>query len=176
MVYLGNSNPKCYGGFGVNLYYGKFELNASFNFRIGNQIVNMARANYESMLDNTNQSYATTWRWRKNGDITEIPRALTAQNGYKSYNSLPSDRYVENGDYLRLQYIQMKYTFDNKKQWMKKAGIKTLYLSATLNNVFCWSKYTGVDPEVGIGGFAVATDYSKTPRAKSFTCSVNIGF
>ena len=176
MVYLGNSNPKCYGGFGVNLYYGKFELNASFNFRIGNQIVNMARANYESMLDNTNQSYATTWRWRKNGDITEIPRALTTQNGYKSYNSLPSDRYVENGDYLRLQYIQMKYTFDNKKQWMKKAGIKTLYLSATLNNVFCWTKYTGVDPEVGIGGFAVATDYSKTPRAKSFTCSVNIGF
>jgi len=176
MVYLGNSNPKCYGGFGINLYYGKFELNASFNFRIGNQIVNLARANYESMLYNTNQSYATTWRWRKNGDITEIPRALTGVNGYASYNSLASDRYVENGDYLRLQYIQAKYNFDAKKQWMKTLGIKTLYVSATINNVFCWTKYTGTDPEVGIGGFAVATDRSKTPRAKSFTCSLNVGF
>ncbi|MBQ0020888.1 MAG: SusC/RagA family TonB-linked outer membrane protein [Bacteroidales bacterium] len=176
MVYLGNSNPKCYGGFGVNFYYGKFELNASFNFRIGNQIVNMARSHYESMLDNTNQSFATTWRWRKNGDITEVPRALTSQRGYQSYNSLPSDRYVENGDYLRLQYIQLKYNFDTKQQWLKTLGVKTLYLSATINNVFCWTKYTGVDPEVGIGGYAVARDNSKTPRPKSFTCSVNVGF
>ena len=176
MVYLGNSNPKWFGGFGINFYYGKFELNASFNFRIGNQIVNMARARYESMLDNTNQSYATTWRWRKNGDITEIPRALTNTRGYNSYNSLPSDRYVENGDYLRLQYIQMKYNFDNKAQWMKTLGVKNLYVSATINNLFCLTKYTGVDPEVGYGGYGVSTDNQKTPRAKSFTCSVNVSF
>ena len=176
MVYLGSSNAKCYGGFGVNFYYGRFEVNASFNFRLGNQIVNMARANYESMLNNTNQSFATTWRWRQNGDITEIPRALTSRNGYSSYNSLPSDRYVENGDYLRLQYIQCRYNFDVKQHWMKTCGIKSLNLSATINNVFCWSKYTGVDPEVGIGGYAVATDNSKTPRAKSFTASINVGF
>ena len=176
MVYLGNSNPKCYGGFGINLYYGRFSVNASFNFRIGNQIVNAARAKYESMLENTNQSYATTWRWRQNGDITEIPRALTSREGYASYNSLPSDRYVENGDYLRLQYIQFKYGFDTKLSWMKKCGFKNLDLSATINNVACWSKYTGVDPEVSIGGYAVATDNSKTPRAKSFTASINVGF
>ncbi len=174
MVYLGNSNPKCYGGFGINLYYGNFEINASFNFRMGNQIVNLARGNYESMTTNMNQSYATTWRWRKNGDITEIPRALSSVYGYESYNALPSDRYVENGDYLRLQYIQMKYNFDAKK--LKKYGIRSLYLSATINNLFCWTKYTGVDPEVSIGGYAVATDSSKTPRAKSFTCSINLGF
>ncbi len=173
MVYLGNSNPKCYGGFGVNLYYGRFELNASFNFRMGNQIVNLARGNYESMTGNTNQSFATTHRWRQNGDITEIPRALSS-TVTSSYNSLPSDRYVENGDYLRLQYIQAKYNFDAKK--LKKYGIRSLNLSATINNVFCWTKYTGVDPEVGIGGFAVATDNSKTPRSRSFTCSVNLGF
>ncbi len=173
MVYLGNSNPKCYGGFGINLYYGRFELNASFNFRMGNKIVNLARGYYEEMTDNTNQSYATTWRWRKNGDITEIPRALNSSL-VSSYNSLPSDRYVENGNYLRLQYIQCKYNFDPKK--LKKLGIRSLYLSATINNVFCWTKYTGVDPEVSIGGYAVAKDTSKTPRSKSFTCSINLGF
>ena len=175
VVYLGNSNPKLYGGFGINLYYGRFELNASFNFRMGNQILNLAKSHYESMTEITNQSYATTWRWRKNGDpTTDIPRALTGVNSYKSYNSLVSDRYVEDGDYLRLQYIQLKYNFDPAK--LKKIGVRTLYLSATVNNVFCLSKYTGVDPEVSIGGFGIAVDNSKTPRSRSFTCSVNLGF
>ena len=174
VVYLGSSNPKLYGGFGINLYYGRFELNASFNFRMGNQILNLAKSNYESMTEITNQSYATTWRWRKNGDITEIPRALTAVNNFKSYNSLVSDRNVEDGDYPRLQYIQLKYNFDPAK--LKKIGVRSLNLSATINNVFCLSKYTGVDPEVSVGGLGIAVDNSKTPRARSFTCSVNLGF
>ena len=174
MVYLGNSNPKCNGGFGLNLYFGRLSLNAGFNFRIGNQIVNMARMNLESMLDNTNQSFATTWRWRKNGDETVVPRALSRVTGYKSYNSLPSDRYVENGDYLRLQYIQLSYDFDAKK--LKKYGINQLKLFASLDNLWCWTKYTGVDPDVSPQGFAVSTDNNRTPRTKSFTCSLTLGF
>ena len=174
MVYLGNSNPKCNGGFGIQLYYDRFSLNTGFNFRMGNQIVNLARMNYESMLNNNNQSFATTWRWRKNGDITEIPRALSKVHGYNSYNSLPSDRYVEDGDYLRLQYIQLSYDFDAKK--LKKYGINNLKLFASVNNIWCWTKYTGVDPDVSPQGFAVCTDNSRTPRTKSFTCSVNLGF
>ncbi len=175
MVYLGNSNPKCNGGFGVNLYYGRFSVNAGFNFRMGNKIVNLARMTNESMLNNNNQSYATTWRWRKNGDETEIPRALNYYGtGYSSYNSLPSDRYVENGNYLRLQYIQLSYDFDAKN--LKKYGINQLKLFGSLNNIFCWTKYTGVDPDVSPQGFAVSTDNSRTPRTKSFTCSLTLGF
>ena len=174
IIYLGNSNPKLYGGFGINLYYGRFELNASFNFRMGNQILNLAKSQYESMAAITNQSYATTWRWRKNGDITEIPRALTTVNNYKSYNSIISDRNVEDGDYLRLQYIQLKYNFDPAK--LKKIHVRSLNLSATINNVFCLTKYTGVDPEISPSTFGMAVDTSKTPRARSFTCNVNIGF
>lgn len=174
MVYLGNSNPKCNGGFGIQLYFGRFSLNAGFNFRIGNQIVNMARMNLESMLNNKNQSFATTWRWRKNGDETVVPRALSSVQGYKSYNSLPSDRYVENGDYLRLQYVQLSYDFDAKK--LKKFGINQLKLFASLNNLWVWTKYTGVDPDVSPQGFAVSTDNNRTPRTRSFTCSLTLGF
>ncbi len=174
MVYLGNSNPKYNGGFGFTLFYGRFSLNTGFNFRMGNKIINLARANYESMRSNTNQSYATTWRWRKNGDETVIPRALTNVNGYESYNSLPSDRYVENGNYLRLQYVQLRYEFNPQK--LKKYGIRQLTLSASANNVWCWSKYTGVDPDVSPQGFSVSTDNSRTPRTKSFTCSANLSF
>ena len=174
MVYLGNSNPKCNGGFGLNLYYGRLSMNVGFNFRVGNQIVNLARMNLESMLNNQNQSFATTWRWRKNGDETVVPRALSSVNGYRSYNSLPSDRYVENGDYLRLQYIQLSYDFDAKK--LKPYGINKLTLYASLDNLWCWTKYTGVDPDVSPQGFAVARDNNRTPRSKSFTCSLTLGF
>ncbi len=175
MVYLGNSNPKCNGGFGLNLYYGRLSLNAGFNFRMGNKIVNLARMVNECMLDNNNQSFATTWRWRKNGDETEIPRALNAYGtGYSSYNALPSDRYVENGNYLRLQYIQLSYDFEPKN--LKKYGINQLKLFGSLNNIFCWTKYTGVDPDVSPQGFAVSTDNLRTPRTKSFTCSLTLGF
>ena len=174
MVYLGNSNPKCNGGFGVTLYYGRFSINTGFNFRMGNKIVNIARMTYESMRNNENQSFATTWRWRKNGDETVVPRALTSQLGFRSYNSLPSDRYVENGNYLRFQYLQLNYEFDPAK--LKKFGVKNLKLFASVNNLWVWTKYTGVDPDVSPGGFAVCTDNSRTPRSKSFTCSVNLGF
>lgn len=175
IVYLGNSNPTCNGGFGVDFYYGNWSLSASFNYRIGNQIINMARMQAEDMLNNNNQSQATKWRWRKNGDVTEIPRAMNskAADG-KTYNALASDRYVENGDYLRFQYLRLGYNFDAKK--IKKIGLSSLSLSASANNLWVWSKYTGTDPDVTISGWGVATDSNKTPRSKSFTVSLNVGF
>lgn len=175
IVYLGNSNPTCNGGFGVDFYYGNWSLSASFNFRIGNQIINMARMQAEDMLNNNNQSQATKWRWRKNGDVTEIPRAMNSNAaGGATYNALASDRYVENGDYLRFQYLRLGYNFDSKL--LKKIGLNTLSLSASANNLWVWSKYTGTDPDVTTAGWGVATDNNKTPRSKSFTVSLNVGF
>ncbi|MBQ0022558.1 MAG: SusC/RagA family TonB-linked outer membrane protein [Prevotellaceae bacterium] len=173
IVYLGNSNPKMNGGFGLNFNYGDWSLKLSFNYRWGNKIANTARLNNESMRSNINQSQAVAWRWRKNGDITEIPRAMNATIG-ASYNSLASDRFVENGDFLRLQYMQIGYNVPSKvvKNW----GLQSLRLNASANNLFCLTKYTGVDPEVSYGAWGVCYDNSKTPRAKSFTVSINVGF
>lgn len=173
IVYLGNSNPKFNGGFGLNFYYGDWTLKLSFNFRVGNKIVNMTRLNNESMRSNSNQSSAVAWRWRKNGDITEIPRALNAGIG-ASYNALGNSRYVENGDYLRFQYFQLSYSVPTK--YLKSIGLRSLRVSASGNNLLCFTKYTGVDPEVSYGSWGVCTDNSKTPRAKSFTLSLNVGF
>ena len=173
IVYLGNSNPKVNGGFGLNFNYGAWTLKLSFNYRIGNKIANMARLRNEWMRTNINQSAAVAWRWRKNGDVTEIPRAMNSSIG-ASYNALASDRYVENGDFLRLQYMQLSYSLPQKA--CKSIGMQTLRLSLSANNLFCLSKYTGVDPEVSYGSWGVCYDNSKTPRSKSFTLSVNIGF
>lgn len=173
IVYLGNSNPKMNGGFGMKLFYGPWSLNLSFNYRWGNKIVNMARLQNEWMRTNTNQSQAVAWRWRKNGDVTEIPRAMNSSIG-ASYNALASDRYVEKGDFLRLQYAQLSYNVPQRivKSW----GVQSLRLNISANNLFCLSKYTGVDPEVSYGAWGVCYDNSKTPRSKSFTVSLNLGF
>ena len=173
IVYLGNSNPKLNGGFGLNFNYGAWSLKFSFNYRVGNYIANLARLDNESMRTNINQSQAVAWRWRKNGDVTEIPRAMNSNIG-GSYNSLASSRYVEKGDYLRLQYMQLGYSLPTRV--CKDLGMQSLRISASANNLFCFTKYTGIDPEVSYGQRGVCEDRNKTPKAKSFTINVNLGF
>lgn len=176
IVYLGNSLPKLTGGFGFRLRYDKWALNAQFNYRIDYDILNMARLDMESMISNNNQSQAVNYRWRKEGDgangETVLPRAMY---GAKSnYNTLISDRFVEDGTFLRLNYLQLSYSFPEKM--IKKAGFNQLSFYASANNVFCLTKYSGVDPEIAYGGFGVSTDNSRTPRSKSFTLGITVGF
>ena len=170
IVYLGSSLPKFTGGFGFKLNFGRLTWNNQFNFRYGNKIINRARMRAENMYSNNNQSRAVNWRWRVEGDITEIPRALY-QHGY---NWLGSDRFVEDGSFIRLNYSQLSYSLDPKliKAW----GLTQLSFYISANNLFCLTKYSGADPEVGYGSMGIVYDEAKTPRAKSFTAGITIQF
>ena len=148
-------------------------MKTNFNYRVGNKIINVARMKSEDMRNNQNQSAAVNWRWRKNGQVTEIPRALSTKIA-ASYNALVSDRYVENGDYLRFQYMQLGYDLDPKK--IKKAGFSTIRFTASINNLFVWSKYTGADPDHSQSGYSPCVDNDTTPRSRSFTAGVVVGF
>lgn len=170
LVYLGNSNPKAQGGFGFTFQYKRFTLKTNFTYRYDIDVINYARMNVENMYTNNNQSVATNWRWRKDGDITEIPRALYGTG----YNYLGSDRYVEDASYLRLSYVQASYNFE--PEWLKKIGLRNLTLYVSADNLIFWSKYTGLDPEVSTGSYYQASDNAKTPRSRSYTVSVNLGF
>ena len=170
IVYLGNSMPKFNGGFSLTFKYGKWKLIARFSYRYGNKIVNAARMNLENMFTTNNQAATVNYRWRKDGDVTPIPRALYNVG----YNWQGSSRYIEDGSFLRFQNIQLSYSFPQKS--IKKLGLSSLALYLSVNNIYCWTKYSGVDPEVAIGGWGVAQDNSKTPRTKQFTASINIGF
>ena len=173
IVYLGSSLPKLTGGFGFNLNYNRWKLNAQFNYRIGNKILNLARLDTEAMINNNNQSQAVNYRWRKEGDITNIPRAMYGKG--TNYNTLVSDRFVEDGSFLRLNYLQLSYSFDPKA--VKKAiGLNGLRFYASANNLFCLTKYTGVDPEIGYGSYGAATDTGQTPRSKSYTLGITVDF
>lgn len=173
IVYLGGSNPKINGGFGVRFIYGNWQLMANFNFRMGNKILNLARMYAEDMRGINNQSAAVNHRWRMNGQEMPIPRAMNAEVG-ASYNALISDRYVEPGDYLRFQYLQLSYSVPTAA--LKKFGLSTLRFSASGNNLIFWSKYSGTDPDHSASGFWPSYDNSQTPRSRSFTLSVNFGF
>lgn len=171
IVYLGNSNPKINGGFGSVFRYKAFSCNMFFNFRVGNKTVNAARMNAENMYTNDNQSTAVNWRWRKDGDVTQMPRAVFNYG----YNFLGSDRYVEDGSFLRFKYISLNYTVPSKS--LKKYNLKRLNFYLTMNNVLVLTKYSGVDPEVGIssGDFNISIDNAQTPRSKSVTFGVTVG-
>ena len=173
IVYLGSSNPKVNGGFGIEFKYDRWELKTSFNFRIGNKIINMARMNAESMVSNKNQSAAVLHRWRKNGDATTMHRAMSSKVT-PTFNSLVSDRYVEPGDFLRFQYFQLSYSVPAEK--LKKIGMSSMRISASGNNLIFWTKYSGVDPEHSASGMNPCVDNSQTPRSRSFTFSLNFGF
>ena len=174
IVYLGNSMPKMSGGFNVGFVYGPWSLKARFMFRYGNKVANVARLNLESMSTANNQASSVNWRWRKDGDVTMMPRAIYVYNNSSAYNYQGSSRYVEDGSFVRFQNLQFGYTFDKKK--IKDWGLNDLRCYVTVNNLFCWTKYSGVDPEINPGSWGVATDKSKTPRPKSFTANVTIGF
>jgi hypothetical protein len=87
---------------------------------------------------------------------------------------LGSDRFVEDGSFIRLNYTQISYAMPPKV--LKKLGLHQLSVYVSANNLFVLTKYSGADPEVGYGGYGVVTDNAQTPRAKSFTGGVTISF
>ncbi len=174
VVYLGNSNPKYTGGFGSSVSYkGQLKLTAFFNFRYKNDVINGTKMNTTNMYGFDNQSTAVLRRWRKEGDVTDIPRALY-RNGY---NFLGSDRYVENASFIRFRTITLRYTAP--KKIADKLKLKNISGYITGENLYTWTKYTGQDPEVSLRGsdpFRVAFDQSFTPPAKIFTIGISASF
>ena len=172
IVYLGSSLPKLTGGFGFTFRYGDWRLNTQFTYRVGNKILNLSRLRMEAMTGNDNQSQAVNYRWRKEGDVTSIPRAMFGSTS--QYNTLVSDRFVEDGSYLRMGYAQLSYTL--KKKYLTWIGLNKISFFASVNNPFVITKYSGVDPDISQSGYDPAMDNAQTPRSRSYTFSINVEF
>ena len=126
-----------------------------------------------NMYSFDNQSTAVLRRWRKEGDVTDIPRAM-----YRTgYNWLGSDRYVEDASFLRFRSLTLRYTAP--KKFSEKLKLKNLSGYVTGENLFTWTNYTGQDPEISLKGsdpFRVATDNSLTPPVKTITLGLTVTF
>jgi TonB-linked SusC/RagA family outer membrane protein len=173
VVYLGNSNPKLSGGFGPSVTWKNFRLTSFFSFRYGYDVINGTKMNTTNMYGFDNQSTAVLSRWRKEGDVTDMPRALI-QGGF---NWLGSDRYVEDASYIRFRTVTLRYNFDKKA--LKKMKMKSASFYVTAENLFTFTNYLGQDPEVSFRGsdpFRVSYDYSMTPPAKNITIGLVAAF
>ena len=172
IVYLGSSLPKLTGGFGFSFTYGDWRLSTQFTYRFGNKIINRARLHAEAMINNNNQSQAVNYRWRKEGDVTSIPRAMYGNNS--NYNTLISDRFVEDGSYLRMGYAQLNYNI--RRKYAQALGVNRISLYLSANNPFVITKYSGVDPDISSGGYSPAIDSAQTPRSRSYTLGITVEF
>ncbi len=173
IVYLGNGNPKLTGGFGTRVTLnGNITFGANFSYRTGYDIINGTKINTTNMYGFNNQSTAVLRRWKKEGDDTDMPRAMYGAG----YNWLGSDRYIEDGSFLRLRSITLKYDFS--KQFMKRIGMKSLSANLMMENILTFTKYTGQDPEVPIrlNGSNTVIDYSTTPPIKTVTLGLTANF
>nr|WP_319399813.1 SusC/RagA family TonB-linked outer membrane protein [uncultured Carboxylicivirga sp.] len=174
IVYLGNANPEFTGGFGQNITYKNFSFNYYFYYRVGNDIINSTKMNGEKMSNYDNQTKATLKRWRKVGDITDIPRAT-----FYGYNYMGSNRFVEDGSFLRLKYITLTYRIP--KTLCQRLGMQTARLSTTVNNLLTFTNYSGQDPEISIKSedgtmYTVGYDNSQTPVTRNVTFTLSVQF
>ena len=176
IVYLGNFNPKLLGGIQLRLSYKTWQLSANFQGRVGQKVYNQTRLNSEMMRNKNNQSTATLRRWRNEGDITDMPRALYNQG----YNSLGSDRYIEDASFLRMKTLTLKYGFP--KNLLKKMHLKGFDLYITAYDLLTFTKYSGQDPEVSekkqddSGLVKLAVDGASTPKPLRVKFGINLRF
>ena len=164
---IGNPNPTWLFSMNNRLTYKGFELSIYLQGVAGNKIYNRTRSVMESMSAAYNQAASTANRWYGEGTSNSMPRAVWADpNG----NNRISDRWVENGSYLRLKNVTLAYNFPDK--WLKRINFENARILVSCENVATITGYKGLDPEVGIDGI----DYSSFPPSRVFNIGLSVNF
>jgi TonB-linked SusC/RagA family outer membrane protein len=171
---LGSAQPKFTGGFTNNLSYKMFDLSFFWQFSYGNKIYNNTRSFAEGMNTIYGQFASVLDRWTPTNTDTEMPRAVY---GDPNSNTRVSDRFLENGSYLRLKNVNLGFNLPSEVA--AKLHVRKLRIFASAQNLATITKYKGFDPEVSTFNsdpLSQGTDFLSVPQAKSFTFGVNLGF
>ena len=166
---LGSFEPDFYGGLFLNTRYKNLSLNLFFQGVYGNEVFSYLRQQNESMTGLENQSVKTLQRWQYEGQQTSVPKATW---GDPMGNAVFSDRWIEDGSYLRLKNLTLAY--DVKKQVL---GLSAIKVFVTATNLFTLTKYLGYDPEFSYSQDMMiqGVDYANMPVSKQFMLGVKIG-
>ena len=167
-VIIGNPNPDFYGNISSNLTYKNFSLTATLNYSLGNDVYNYQRALLESGSSFYNQTVAVTNRWRVEGHETDIPKATY---GDPKGNNRFSDRWIEDGSYIRLKDVTLSYKVPVSASWLQ--GL-TVWCAGT--NLLTFSKYLGSDPEFSFSNNVLyqGIDNGLLGQSRSFHVGVKI--
>jgi hypothetical protein len=168
---IGDPNPTIFGGLTSVMKSHGFTLQADFTFASGNDIYNYTRSQLESMSSYSNQTKNTLLRWRTEGDVTNYPRAAY---GDSHKNNRFSDRWIEDGSFLKLKSVTLSYDFNLQTDF-----ITGLTVYGTCENVFCATKYSGYDPEICCSSsnnpLYQGVDCFTTPTARTFYIGLKLG-
>lgn len=166
---IGSPIAPVYGGLFSSLVYGNFEVKADFAFSAGNQIYNHVNKLGQSMELGYNQQAVVSDRWTSDNTNTEIP-ALSVGDQYG--NNVFSDRWLENGSFLRMSTFTVSYKYPSSTKVFDNL---TVYLTAS--NLFTLTSYSGLDPEFMLYNdpLYLGNDYGKVPQPKTFVIGVKLG-
>jgi iron complex outermembrane receptor protein len=155
--YVGDAQPKILMGWSNTLKYKNFDLNVFFRGVFGNKIFNATRADLSYVIASTANNILNSAAGDKIND---------------NKNSFYSTRYIEKGDYVRLDNATLSYNFLKPVKYVNSLRVYT-----SVNNLFTITKYEGIDPEINQGGVAPGIDYNNFyPKTRTILFGVNVSF
>ena len=168
MRVIGDPNPDLYGNIFTNLRWKNLSLDVVFNYSLGNDVYNYQRRLLESGTRFHNQTTAMLSRWTHEGQQTDIPRLSYLD---ATGNSRFSDRWIEDGSYLRLKNVTLSYYFP-----IRNTYIQGLTVWGAANNLLTFTKYLGTDPEVYAGNsvLSMGIDRGLLAQGRNFSLGVKI--
>ena len=171
MVEIGDPNPDIFGNIFTNLSWKDLTLDVVFKYSLGNDVYNFQRAQLESANNIWNQTTAVVNRWRYDGQHTDVPRTMSQDNDQWVNNERFSDRWIEDGSFLKLKKVRLTYRIPVSFSWLQGLAVW-----AEANNVFTLTKYLGSDPEFAAGNGVLyqGIDAGWLPSCRSFNFGVNI--
>ena len=171
MVVIGDPNPDIFGNFYTSLSWKSLTLDLNFKYSLGNDVFNYQRSQLEATNNIYNQTTAVVNRWKYDGQVTEIPRAMSPENEMWVNNERFSDRWIEDGSYLKLKKVRLTYEIPVNLSWLLGLSVW-----GEANNVFTVTKYLGNDPEVSCGNSVLyqGIDAGYLPTTRNFNIGVTI--
>ncbi len=168
---IGAPNPELFGNIYTNFSYKRWSLDVNFKYSLGNDVFNYQRSQLESLNGFYNQTTAAVNRWTTEGQNTDMPRVCATTSDNWVNNERFSDRWIEDGSFLKLKKVRLSYTLPLSLSW-----IQGLTVWAEGNNLFTLTEYTGLDPEFSCGNGVLyqGIDAGLLPQSRSFNLGVKI--
>lgn len=170
-VILGNPNPDFYGNIFAALNWKNFTLDLGFSFSVGNDVYNYQRSIVNSGSTFYNQQVAEVGHWRYEGHEATLPKLAY---GDPMGNNRFSDRWIEDGSYLRLKNVRMSYRIPVPESWT--SWLQSMSVWGEAQNVFTLTRYTGNDPEFSIGNSVMyqGIDCGNLAQSRAFVVGLKI--
>ena len=171
MVQIGDPNPDIFGNLYTSLSWKGLTLSLDFKYSLGNDVFNYQRSQLEGANNIYNQTTAVVNRWKYSGQQTDIPRTMASDNDEWVNNERFSDRWIEDGSYLKLKKVRLTYRVPLSLSWLQGLSVW-----GEANNVFTVTKYLGSDPEFSAGNSVLyqGIDAGWLSQGRSFNFGVTI--